>query len=78
MLVCSECKQGPCVRNCCEKPPIFREYIPGDQLYSDPMGEPYKGLTNFMQTPVSDPVKPKTADRLLKEREHRFKLRTEK
>jgi hypothetical protein len=54
--------------------PPLKQFSP----YEDPQGEPYKGLTEFIQTPMSDTVKPKTADQLLKEREHRFKLRTEK
>jgi hypothetical protein len=85
MYVCTECKEGPCIRNCCTTIPVFREYIRGDDLYSDPMGEPYKGLTEFIQTPMSDPIHPvmeasaKTAEELRQLREeHQFRLRTEK
>jgi hypothetical protein len=46
---------------------VFREHIPGD-LYADPLGEPYKGVSTFIQTPMADPVRPRTADELLRER----------
>jgi hypothetical protein len=47
------------------------------------MGEPYKGLTDFIQTPMNNPVRPvmeagpKTAEQIKKEKEVRqsFKLR---
>lgn len=45
----------------------FHEHQPGD-VYSDLQGEPYKGLNNFIQTPMADPVRPRTADELLRER----------
>ena len=94
MLVCTECnnRQG-CTSNegevraiiCAGKEGLrhvviadWREYIPGDDLYCDPVGEPYKGFETYMQTPMSDPVRPKSAEHLLREREHKFKLRAEK
>lgn len=47
---------------------VFREWLPGD-TFQDPQGEPYKGITNFIQTPMTNPVRPvKTADELLKEK----------
>jgi hypothetical protein len=65
LCVCTACEKGPCTHNCNTTEPIFHEYIPGDELYQDPMGEPYKGLTEFILTPLD---KPRTADELLKEK----------
>jgi len=69
ICVCTECNEGPCVRNCRKTPPVFHEYIPGDTLYSDPMGEPYQGLETFIQTPMTNPIRPHTSEevRILKE-----------
>jgi hypothetical protein len=50
-------------------------------IYNDPQGEPYKGLNTFIQTPMTGPIKPHNPEELRKlkeERDHRFKLRTEK
>jgi len=49
------------------------------KTYEDPQGEPYKGLTNFIQTPMNDPVKPViTVDEGKRVIEHKFKLRAGK
>jgi hypothetical protein len=94
MLVCSECtNKDACIARedetraaFCRTPDdkktiraVWREYIPGDQLYADPQGEPYKGLTEFIQTPMIDPVKPRTADEIFKEaiKKHREKYVSE-
>ena len=58
--------------------PVWREYIHGDQLYADPQGEPYTGLNNFIQTPIHDPVRPRTAAELLQEAQQKHKLCNEK
>jgi hypothetical protein len=52
---------------------VWREHIPWDQLYQDPQGEPYKGLTAFIQTPLLTQVRPVVEDGI-----NKYKLRTEK
>ena len=90
MLVCTECNnKEACTAEMGETKPIFctdeknkliraefREYIPGDDLYSDPMGKPYKGFETYMQTPISNPLSvhhlsPHTAEEIRKIKEDR-------
>jgi hypothetical protein len=50
-------------------------------IYNDPRGEPYTGLTTFIQTPMIDPLKPQTAEQLIRrqgELRKGYKLRDEK
>jgi hypothetical protein len=61
----------------------WREYLPGDELYLDPMGQRYHGITQHMQTPIIDPMRPATAAELFKRKKEaeippRFKLRDQK
>ena len=61
----------------------WHEYIPGDDLYSDPVGQPYRGISEYIQTPIIDPMRPATAAELMmrkKEQEipQRYKLRDDK
>jgi hypothetical protein len=43
----------------------WREYLPGDELYMDPMGQRYHGITQHMQTPIIDPLRPATAAEIM-------------
>jgi hypothetical protein len=84
MLVCRECNNRKgCTSNegevraiiCAGKDGLKHVVIadwredPGDDLYCDPVGEPYKGFEQYMQTPMSDPVRPHTAEEIRKIKE---------
>jgi hypothetical protein len=99
MLVCSQCKnKEPCTAEDTETKAIFcetadrqqvircewHEYMTGDELYSDPMGQRYHGISQNMQTPIIDPLRPATAAEIMMRKKaqeippNRFKLRDQK
>jgi hypothetical protein len=99
MLVCNQCtNKEPCTAEDTETKAIFcetadhqqvircewHEYMAGDELYSDPMGQRYHGISQNMQTPIIDSLRPATAAEIMMRKKtqeippNRFKIRDQK